>query len=110
MAYDEQLAERTRPLLAERVDVDERAMFSGLSFLIGGHICCAVRGEDLLARVGPEAAAELQGSEPGVERAQMGVRTMNGWLQVSGEAIADDADLERWVRRGEEFASSLPPK
>jgi len=40
----------------------------------------------------------------------MGSRTMSGWLQVSPEAIAEDADLERWIRRGEEFASSLPPK
>jgi hypothetical protein len=35
---------------------------------------------------------------------------MKGWLGVSFDAIAEDADLERWVRRGEEYAASLPPK
>jgi len=29
---------------------------------------------------------------------------------VATDATADDADLERWVRRGEDFAASLPPK
>jgi hypothetical protein len=35
---------------------------------------------------------------------------MRGWLFVAPEATGEDADLERWVRRAEAFASSLPPK
>jgi hypothetical protein len=37
-------------------------------------------------------------------------KPMRGWLFVAAEATAEDADLERWVRRAEAFASSLPPK
>jgi TfoX/Sxy family transcriptional regulator of competence genes len=110
MAYDEQLAQRIRELLAERVDVDERKMFGSLAVLVGGNMACGVRGEDLLVRMEPEAADELLESEPGVHLAVMGARTMSGWLQVEAAAVAEDADLERWVRRGEEFGAGLPPK
>ena len=110
MAYDERLAERVHDLLAGRSDLDERAMFSGKSFLVSGNIAVAVRDEELLVRVDPDERDDLIRSEPGAHIAQMGKRTMKGWLQVAPEGIAEDADLERWVRRGEEFAASLPPK
>jgi len=42
MAYDEQLAARVRALLADREDVSERKMFGGLTFMVGGHMCCGV--------------------------------------------------------------------
>ena len=35
---------------------------------------------------------------------------MRGWLYVAPEAIAEDADLHKWVGRAEDFASSLPAK
>ena len=34
MAYDEDLAERARDLLAELTDFDERKMFGGLAFMV----------------------------------------------------------------------------
>ena len=110
MAYDEQLAERVRTVLASRDDVDERKMFSGISFLVSGNIAVAVRDEELLVRIDPDERDDLIESDPGAGIAKMGKRTMKGWLVVSGDGLAEDADLERWVRRGEEFAASLPPK
>ncbi len=109
MAYDEQLAERIRGVLASRDDVDERKMFGGIAFLVSGNMCVGARGGSLMVRMDPTLGDQLL-SEPGAGLMSMGSRTMSGWLQVSPEAIAEDADLERWIRRGEEFASSLPPK
>jgi hypothetical protein len=40
----------------------------------------------------------------------MAGRTSRGWVMVAAEAVAEDADLERWVRRCEAFAARLPPK
>jgi TfoX/Sxy family transcriptional regulator of competence genes len=34
MAYDEELAERVRDVLAARSDVSERKMFGGIAFMI----------------------------------------------------------------------------
>jgi TfoX/Sxy family transcriptional regulator of competence genes len=109
MAFDEGLAERIRGVLDARSDVDERRMFGGIAFLVAGNMACGVMRDDLMVRMGPDAAAALD-SEPGVRRFDMGGRPMKGWLLVAPEATADDGDLERWVRRGEEFAASLPPK
>src|ERR671910_486561 len=54
MAYDEQLAARVRTLLADRTDVTERKMFGGLTFMIGGNMCCGVNGDELIVRLDPE--------------------------------------------------------
>jgi hypothetical protein len=37
-------------------------------------------------------------------------RAMDGWLRVPAEAVADDADLARWVAVGVAQAEVLPPK
>jgi TfoX/Sxy family transcriptional regulator of competence genes len=53
MAYDERLAARVRRLLADRTDVRERRMFGGLTFMLGGHMCRGVNGDELIVRLDP---------------------------------------------------------
>jgi TfoX N-terminal domain len=110
MAFDDELAGRVRALLDARADVDERRMFGGIAFLVAGNMSCGVHGEDLIARLAPADGDELLASEPGVRPMDFTGRPMRGWLFVAPEATAEDEDLERWVRRCESFASSLPPK
>ena len=110
MAFSEDLAQRIRVLLDGRSDVDERRMFGGLAFLVAGNMCCGVRGEELIVRLDHDEAEELKGSEAGARPMDMTGKPLRGWLFVAEEATAEDADLERWVRRAEAFASSLPPK
>ena len=110
MAFDEGLAERVRAVLDRRSDVEDRRMFGGIAFLVAGNMACGVTGEDLMVRMRPEDAAGLLESEPDTRPFDMTGRPMRGWVLVAPEATADDGDLERWVRRGEEFAASLPPK
>jgi TfoX/Sxy family transcriptional regulator of competence genes len=109
MAYDEDLAARVRALLAERIDIEEKKMFGGLAFLLSGNMSVGVTGEDLMVRVDKEDAESLA-AERGARRFDMTGRPMRGWLLVAPSATAEDEDLERWVRHGEEFAGSLPPK
>jgi TfoX/Sxy family transcriptional regulator of competence genes len=109
MAFDEGLAERIRGMLGSRSDVDERKMFGGIAYLVAGNMACGVMGEDLMVRMAPSDAEALE-SEPGARRFDMGGRPMKGWLLVAPEVTAHDGELERWVRRGEQFAASLPPK
>jgi len=110
VAYDEALASRIRGLLDARGDVDEKQMFGGVGYLIAGNMACGVSGQDLIVRVAKEDSDALIQSEAGARRFDMTGRPMRGWILVAPEATAADADLERWVRRGEEFAASLPPK
>ncbi len=54
MACDEKLAARVRALLAEHTDVSERKMFGGLTFMVNGHMCCGVNGDELIVRLDPD--------------------------------------------------------
>jgi TfoX/Sxy family transcriptional regulator of competence genes len=110
MAFDEGLAERVRALLDERSDVEDRRMFGGIAFLVAGNMACGVMRDELMVRVGPDSAAALIESEDGARAMDMKGRPMRGWVLVEPGATADDGDLERWVRRGEAYAASLPPK
>jgi TfoX/Sxy family transcriptional regulator of competence genes len=110
VAYDELLAERVRSLLEGQPDVAERKMFGGIAFLVGGNMCCGVLGDDLIVRLDREAADRFLESARGVRKFDVTGRPMRGWLFVSADATAADADLERWVDRAESYAASLPPK
>lgn len=110
MAFDETLAERVRAHLDARGDAAERRMFGGIGFLIAGNMCCGVHGDQLIVRLDPNDAVTLLDTEDGARPFDLTGRPMRGWLFVSPDATAEDTDLERWVRRAEAFASSLPPK
>jgi TfoX/Sxy family transcriptional regulator of competence genes len=110
MAYDEQLADRIRELIAGAPDVTETKMFGGLAFLAGGHMSVAASGQGgLLVRVDPEDGDSLL-TEPHVAPLVMRGRAMNGWLRVDAEGVQTARELEQWVERGLAFARSLPPK
>jgi TfoX/Sxy family transcriptional regulator of competence genes len=110
MAYDEALAARIREHVAGE-PVQERKMFGGLAFLLGGHMAVSASGQGgLMVRVDPGETATLL-AEPGAEPFEMGGRgAMKGWLRVSSGAVVDDEVLARWVDRGLAYAGSLPPK
>ncbi|WP_136609306.1 TfoX/Sxy family protein [Sinomonas albida] len=110
MAYDTELADRIRDVLVGKADFTEKKMFGGLAFLIGGNMAVSASGQGgMLLRADPSASDELC-SNPGVERAIMQGRAMDGWLRVADTAIASDEELERWVDVGVAYAGSLPPK
>jgi TfoX/Sxy family transcriptional regulator of competence genes len=110
MAYDEDLANRIRELVADAEDLTERKMFGGLAFLIGGHMSVsASRTGGLLLRIDPEETEALL-AKPHAERFEMRGRPMDGWIRVAPEGVKTKRQLERWVQRGVSFARSLPPK
>ena len=110
MAYDEDLANRIRELIAAEPDVVEKKMFGGLAFLIGGHMSVSASGRGgLLLRVEPEQTDSLL-AKPHAGPFEMRGKTMEGWLRVAPEGLRTKRQLEPWVRRGVAFARSLPPK
>jgi hypothetical protein len=110
MAYDEDLANRIRELLAAEPGVVEQRMFGGLAFLIGGHMSVSVSGQGgLLLRCDPGETDALLG-KPSAAPFEMRGRVMDGWLRVDPEGVRTKPQLERWVARGVTYARSLPPK
>jgi hypothetical protein len=110
MAYDRELADRIRALVAKEDALTEMAMFGGLAFLIGGSMAVAAGGHgNLMVRVDP---VDGKGwiAQSAAEPMEMDGRTMTGWLSVPLDQVATDHALETWVSRGVSYARSLPPK
>ena len=110
MAYDEELADRIRELLAGERGVTEQKMFGGLAFLIWGNMAVAASGEGgALVRVDAERSDEIVASSK-ARPMEMRGRQMAGWLRVASEDLRTKRQLERWVTFGATYAHSLPPK
>ena len=109
MAYDEQLAERVRDQLADVQGITEKAMFGGIAFLREGNMAVGLSGDELMVRVGPEDSDDAL-ARPHTRPFDMTGRPMKGWILVAQEGLQDDDELRAWVRRGLDFAGSLPPK
>ena len=109
MAYDEGLAERIRGALDDRSDVSEKKMFGGIAFMVRGHMSVGIVKDELMVRVGPEAYAELV-RQPHVRPMNFTGRPMQGFVFVASAGLEADADLQRWVGHGLEYAASLPAK
>ena len=109
MAYDEDLVNRLREVLAgERVD--EKRMFGGLAFLINGNMAVASSGRGgLMVRVPPEDTAELL-SRDYVEPMVMAGRETRGWVRIGDDGVRTARQLKSWVSRGVDYAKSLPAK
>jgi TfoX/Sxy family transcriptional regulator of competence genes len=110
MAYDEDLANRVREQLAGEEGVTEKKMFGGVAFLLHGNMAVSASGQGgLLVRIDPNDTEEAL-EQPHVALMEMGGRSMAGWIRVAPEGLKSDADLAAWVRRGVDFAKTLPPK
>lgn len=110
MAYDAELAHRVRELLADEDGLSEMSMFGGLAFLLHGNMAVAASGQGgLLVRVDPAAGEQLL-SPPHVEPMEMRGRKMSGWLRVDADGVKTKRRLAAWVRRGVDYARTLPPK
>ena len=109
MAFDGDLAARIRERLDRRRGVEEKRMFGGVGFLLGGNVLVWVWKDSLVARLGPEegAAALL---EPHVRPFDITGTPMTGWVVVAPEGIGEDDQLADWIDRAAAFVETLPAK
>jgi TfoX/Sxy family transcriptional regulator of competence genes len=108
MAYSEQLANRVREQLSSREDVDERPMFGGLTFMVGGHMCCGVHGDELIVRLHPDDEGAAL-AHPHARPMDFTARPMRGFVTIAPEGMKGPA-LRRWVTLAVAHAETQPPK
>ena len=108
MAYDERLAAQVRALLASCTDVSERKMFGGLTFMVGGNMCCGVNGEELIVRLDPGHEDDAL-ARPHARPMDLTGRRMRGFITVHPDGLTGSR-LDRWVHEAVARAGSLPPK
>jgi TfoX/Sxy family transcriptional regulator of competence genes len=108
-AYDTEIAERVRHALADRADVVEKRMVGGLSFLVGGNMCCGVTGQRLMVRVGAEGRDSAL-TEPHVWPMEFAGRSLRGFVCVDQDGFRTEAALAAWIQRGLDVVALLPAK
>src|SRR4051794_28190525 len=110
MAYDADLAERIRDLLAADADVTEKKMFGGLAFLVGGNMAIAASGQGgLMVRVDPSQSEPLVAKSNARPMVMRG-KEMAGWLRVDTADVRTKRQLAKWAGIGTTYARSLPSK
>jgi TfoX/Sxy family transcriptional regulator of competence genes len=110
VAYDEDLADRIRELMAGERGLTEQKMFGGLAFLVGGNMAIAASGQGgALVRVDPAESDRIVATT-NAHPMEMRGRQMDGWLRVASEDLRTNRQLARWVTLGATYARSLPAK
>jgi TfoX/Sxy family transcriptional regulator of competence genes len=110
MAYDEALAGRIRELVGGQSQLEEKKMFGGLAFLIGGNMAIAASGQGgVLVRADPLESDTLIATTK-AETFEMRGRMMKGWLRVAPEYVRTKPQFAKWVEVGTTYARSLPRK
>lgn len=110
MAYDADVAERVRELLAGERDLTEKKMFGGLAFLVAGNMAVAANGQGgIMVRVDPAESDKLTRTTS-ARFMEMRGRAMHGWLRLESNEVRTKRQLAKWVALGTSYARSLPPK
>src|SRR5437867_1036250 len=110
MAYDTDLADRIRELIASESGLTEQKMFGGLAFLIGGNMAVAASGQGgVLVHVDPDQSDKLVATTKARPMDMRG-REMHGWLRVDADDVRTKRQLAKWVELGASYARSLPAK
>jgi TfoX/Sxy family transcriptional regulator of competence genes len=109
MTFSEKTAGRIRSTLKHTRGLTERPMFGGAAFMLDGHMCCGVIEDKLVVRVGPNDYQQAL-QEPHARPMDFTGRPLAGFVYVAREGYESDQALLRWIHRGLDFVSTLPPR
>lgn len=98
MAYDLKLADRIREYLVKfpQLKVEEKEMFSGLTFMVNDKMCVSVSGENLMCRFDPalqQDIAEKSGFQPMIMKG----KELKGYCYINPTGFKTKKDFEYWV-------------
>jgi len=95
MAYDTKLADRIREYLAEipNLEIQEKKMFRGLTFMVNGKMCINVSGENLMCRFDPKLQNEIA-EKKGYQSMIMKGKEYKGYCYINPDGFRDKKDFE----------------
>lgn len=90
------LADRVRELLADLPDVEEKAMFGGLCFMVSGKMCAGVIKDDLMCRINPDLTTVIL-EKHGCRPMDFTGKSMKGFVYIEDTALTANAALQYWI-------------
>ena len=109
MAYDEKFADRVRELISQtNKDVEEKAMFGGLCFMVDDKMCVGVNKGRIMVRFDPEMNDEIMEKE-GARPMEFTGRTMKGFAFVDEKVLTTKKKLEYWIKLALDYNKFAKP-
>ncbi|RAP37240.1 RNA methyltransferase [Candidatus Marinamargulisbacteria bacterium SCGC AAA071-K20] len=109
MPADDGLVERIRAYFNDYPNINEKKMFGGVCFMLNGNMICGVDSYHLMLRVGKDQYEECL-ERPNATKMDFTGKPLKGFIYVDQDGIAEDEELEEWIRTAEAFVGELPPK
>ena len=104
MAYNEKLADMTRELISQtHKNVEEKAMFGGLCFMVNDKMCIGVEKERLMVRLDPAKYDEVMEKE-GCRPMDFTGKVMKGFVFVDAGVLTTKKKLDYWVQLALEYS------
>lgn len=97
MAVNEALTKRVRKALTNVANVEEKKMFSGITFMVEGKMAVSVGNERIMCRIDPALHDEVI-KKPGVTSVKMKGREYKGYVYVAEDSIPDKKELDYWIK------------
>jgi TfoX/Sxy family transcriptional regulator of competence genes len=102
VAYNEKLTNKIRKSLAGVRELEEKKMFSGITFMVDGKMCISVGNNRIMCRIDPLLHEEATAKE-GCSTVTMKGRAYKGFVYVDQEAVKLKKDLEYWIALSLDF-------
>ena len=96
MAHNEKLVERIRKALSHLPVVEEKRMFSGITFMVNGKMCISVGKDRIMCRIDPSIHEEVI-KQKGCRTVKMKGREYKGYVYVNEEEVKTKKRLDYWV-------------
>jgi hypothetical protein len=98
MAYDAKLAGKIRDYLLQfpELKIEEKKMFSGLTFMVNGKMCISVSHTNLMCRFDPELHDEVAGKN-GFQPMIMKGKEYKGYCYIDPSGFQSKKNLEYWI-------------
>ncbi|WP_259070040.1 TfoX/Sxy family protein [Mucilaginibacter sp. X4EP1] len=97
MAYNTKLADRIREALMHLPVVTEKEMFRGICFMVDDKMCICVSGDEMLCRLGADAAEDALENNFVRQMITRG-KPMKDYVYVGEEAYLNKKDFDRWIQ------------
>ena len=99
---NEKLTARVRKALEHLTKWEEKKMFRGITFMVGGKMCISVGDDRIMCRFDP-AIHDEEIKRKGVRTVKMGGREYKGYVYVNEEALKTKKEFDHWIRLALEF-------
>jgi TfoX/Sxy family transcriptional regulator of competence genes len=112
MAYNEKIADRIREALVDVLNVEEKKMFRGVTFMVNGKMCISVGDDEIMCRIDPDLHDEVS-KKRGCRTMIMKGREYKGYVLVDEDGIKNKKDFEFWIQLALDFnirAKAAPKK